>query len=75
MIDVLIPDELCFDLSDTPVEHTVLEPYADPYEVTPAQEAQILNTEDKVMTGNVTVNPIPNSYGLVSYNGFELTIS
>ena len=49
--------------------------YTGSYMVTPSRETQTLNTKDKVMTGNVTVNPIPSNYGLVTWNGAVLTIS
>ena len=49
--------------------------YTGDYTVTPTQSTQTLNTKDKTMTGNVTVNPIPTNYGLVSWNGSVLTVS
>lgn len=49
--------------------------YTGSYTVTPTRETQVLNTKDKVMTGNVTVNPIPQNYGLVTWNGSVLTVS
>ena len=49
--------------------------YTGSYTVTPTQSTQTLNTKDKTMTGNVTVNPIPSNYGLVTWNGSVLTVS
>lgn len=51
------------------------EPYEGAYTVTPGRTAQVLQTSNKVMTGNVTVNPIPQNYGLVTWNGSVMTIS
>ena len=51
------------------------DPYTGAYEVTPSGETQTLETENKRMTGNVTINPIPNNYGLITYNGSILTVS
>ena len=49
--------------------------YEGEYTVTPSQEAQTLETKDLRMTGNVTINPIPNNYGLITWNGSVLTVS
>ena len=51
------------------------EPYTGAYEVTPSGETQTLETENKRMTGNVTINPIPNNYGLITWNGSIITVS
>lgn len=49
--------------------------YEGEYEVTPTQQTQILNTDALYMRGNVTINPIPSNYGLITWNGSTLTIS
>ena len=51
------------------------DPYSGPYTVTPGRNAQVLETRGKIMTENVTVEPIPQNYGLVTWNGSILTIS
>lgn len=51
------------------------DPYTGAYEVTPSQETQTLETKNKRMTGNVTINPIPNNYGLITWNGSIITVS
>lgn len=51
------------------------DPYTGAYEVTPSGETQTLETENKRMTGNVTINPIPSNYGLITWNGSILTVS
>ena len=51
------------------------DPYGGPYTVTPGRNAQVLETRGKIMTENVTVEPIPQNYGLVTWNGSILTIS
>ena len=48
--------------------------YTGDYEITPTTSVQILLTQDKITTQNITVNPIPSSYGLVTWNGSYLTI-
>ncbi len=49
--------------------------YQGPYEVTPAIEAQVLGTANRTTTRNIVVNPIPNNYGLITWNGAFLTVS
>lgn len=49
--------------------------YAGPYEVTPTDEIQILRTQQKLMTRNIVINPIPSNYGLITWNGSVLTVS
>lgn len=51
------------------------DPYTGAYEITPSQETQTLETENKRMTGNVTINPIPSNYGLITWNGAFITVS
>ena len=50
------------------------DPYTGAYEVTPSGETQTLETENKRMTGNVTINPIPNNYGRIAWNGTTLIV-
>lgn len=61
----------------TPVvkEYVEVQTYTGEYEVTPSAETQTLNTEGLRLTRNVTVNPIPQNYGLITYNGAVLTVS
>lgn len=51
------------------------EPYTGDYTVTPTGETQTLSTAGLMMTENVTVNPIPSNYGLITWNGSTLTVS
>ena len=51
------------------------DPYQGEYVVTPTRETQVLNTQGYYMEGDVTVNPIPPEYGLVTWNGSYLMIS
>lgn len=43
--------------------------------ITPSGETQILNTADKSLYENITINPIPSNYGLITWNGSTLTVS
>ena len=49
--------------------------YPGTYVVTPTQHTQILSTANKTMRYDVTVNPIPSNYGLITWDGSELMVS
>ena len=49
--------------------------YDGPTAVTPTRETQVLNTMGKTVTQNITVNPIPKNYGLITWNGYKITVS
>lgn len=72
----IVPSALGIAFGD-PVARDFVErdPYEGEYAVTPSADAQILETDGKRMTGNITVNPIPRNYGLITWNGSFLTVS
>ena len=49
--------------------------YGGTYTVTPTQRTQTLPTEGMLLSDNITINPIPSNYGLITYNGSVLTVS
>ena len=49
--------------------------YEGGYEVTPTQNTQVLETQNKTLLENVVVNPIPSNYGLITWNGATLKVS
>ena len=51
------------------------ETYPGPYTVTPTRSTQTLQTRGLVMSADVTVNPIPPNYGLITWDGIKLTVS
>lgn len=51
------------------------ERYDGEYEVIPSTEEQVLETANKRMTQNVVIKPIPNNYGLITWDGSSLTVS
>lgn len=61
----------------TPIARDYVErdPYEGEYTITPSTETQVLNTRNLRMTDNVTVEPIPQNYGLITWNGSTLTVS
>ena len=56
-------------------EHVDTDPYTGPYTVTPTQSTQVFATEDLRMTQDLTINPIPSNYGLITWDGSVLTVS
>lgn len=74
-VDILdLDEEINVDILD-PVIVSKTQDYNGTYTVTPTQETQILATKNYKMTDNVTVNPIPSNYGLITWNGAVLTVS
>lgn len=57
------------------IEVPVADYYEGDYSVTPTAEAQTIPVIGKTMRNNFTVNPIPNNYGLITWNGSTLTVS
>ena len=49
--------------------------YTGPLEVTPSQSTQVLATNGTRMDSDVTINPIPSNYGLITWDGSVLTVS
>ena len=50
-------------------------PYAGAYEFTPSDETQTISISGRVAERDITINPIPQNYGLVTWNGAFLTVS
>lgn len=44
-------------------------------EVTPTTETQVLRTAGYSMNSDITINPIPQNYGLITWNGSTLMVS
>lgn len=44
-------------------------------EATPSSSEQIFATSGKTMPEDFVVKPIPNNYGLITYNGYDITVS
>lgn len=49
--------------------------YHGEYTVTPSAEAQVLDTRGKNLAEDVVIAPIPNNYGLITWDGSTLTVS
>lgn len=51
------------------------QPYEGEYVFTPSRERQTAPTAGKSLSENIIIEAIPQNYGLITYNGFEITIS
>ena len=51
------------------------DPYTGEYTVTPSTETQVIHTNNLRMTDDITVNPIPSNYGLITWDGSTITVS
>lgn len=49
--------------------------YDGPTEVTPRQETQTLRTAGLMVPQNIVVAPIPQNYGLITWDGSTITVS
>ena len=49
--------------------------YDGDYTITPTTEEQTLPVQNLRMRENLTINPIPQNYGLITWNGSILTVS
>ena len=49
--------------------------YTDSYEFTPSINEQTISIAGKRATSDIIIHPIPQSYGLITWNGSTLTVS
>lgn len=42
---------------------------------TPSAEEQVIHTAQLYVNSDIIINPIPNNYGLITWNGSTLTVS
>lgn len=49
--------------------------YQGTYQVTPTASEQTLYTANRILSQNITIDPIPNCYGLIGWDGSVLSVS
>lgn len=49
--------------------------YEGSYEITPSTSVQTLSTANRHTVADFIINPIPQNYGLITWNGSTLTVS
>lgn len=52
-----------------------VEEYTGAYEFTPTRSTQVIEIANKKAMADITINPIPKNYGLITWNGSVLTVS
>ena len=50
-------------------------PYTGAYTFTPTTSTQTIEIDGKTASQDITINPIPSNYGLITWNGSTLTVS
>lgn len=50
-------------------------PYTGQTAVIPSDTRQVLPTSGTLLTQDITIEPIPQNYGLITWNGSTLTVS
>lgn len=66
-------DETAFTVSMG--EAFLPEEYHGSVDVTATTSVQVLETQGKLLAENIIVEPIPDNYGLITWNGSTLTVS
>lgn len=59
----------------TVTPYSTLPTYRGQTDIFPTSEAQVLNTDGFVLGTNIIIEPIPQNYGLITWNGSTLTVS
>lgn len=49
--------------------------YDGAYEFTPSGSTQTIDIANKKALNNITINPIPSNYGLITWDGSTITVS
>jgi len=76
-VDVSMADSgysIAADIGEVTVIGTVPQ-YTGSYVFTPTQSTQTIEIENKMATADITINPIPSNYGLITWDGATLTVS
>lgn len=66
-------DETAFTVSMG--EAFLPEEYKGSVDITPTDGVKVLETQGKLLAENIIIEPIPNNYGLITWNGSTLTVS
>lgn len=68
------PARVKIGLSGEFVQKVVTDPYEGDYTITPSDEEQIIPILGKTATDNIKVEPIPENYGRLIWDGHTLTV-
>lgn len=73
--DVDFYSENAFTVEMNPVVKVYPNVYDGDYEYTPNGTTQIVEAKNLTLADNIIINPIPNNYGLITWDGSTLTVS
>ena len=68
-------ENLSADIGSVQVRYIIPPTYTGETTVTPSEEEQTLLTDGFLMANNITINPIPSNYGLITWDGSKLIVS
>lgn len=68
-----LQDETAFTVSMG--EAFLPEEYHGSVDITATTSVQVLETQGKLLADNIIIEPIPDNYGLITWNGSTLTVS
>lgn len=57
------------------LEAVHITPYSGRTEFTPSDSTQVIEAAGLLFEEDITINPIPSNYGLITWNGSTLTVS
>lgn len=57
------------------IREGVLPEYTGAYEITPTNAEQVLPTMQTSVLADIVIKPIPQNYGLITWNGSTITVS
>ena len=57
------------------IPQRITDEFGGPYVYTPTAEEQTILIKNKTAVDNITINPIPSNYGLITWNGSTLMVS
>lgn len=70
-----VAEEVTIESALAYIKEEVADPFEGDYEYTPSEETQTIQIAGKSAYQNITINPIPSNYGLITWNGATLTVS
>ena len=59
----------------TPIQVVTGEHYSGQTDFTPSAEQQVIHTEGLFVDDPIIIEPIPNNYGLITWDGSTITVS
>lgn len=74
-LSLSVGETISLSLSAGEVTNIGADKYDGSYEWTPSTETQTIPIDGKQATADIVIQPIPNNYGLITYNGSTITVS